>query len=193
MIENAMELRGLALGKKIRYKTLISAGLVALAVLLPQLIHLALGQPGGVRWLPMYLPVLLAGCLLSSGWGAGVGLMSPLLSFLVTYAISEPMPAAARLPFMIAELAVFGCVAGLFSKKIAGNGLWAFPAVILAQVTGRAVFLGLVYVFNSFVPFTPAIIIEQIRTGFAGLAVQAVLVPLVVIGLRALLNKEDDR
>ena len=193
MIENALDLKGVAFGKKIRYKTLISAGLVALAVLLPQLVHLALGQPGGVKWLPMYLPVLAAGCLLGSGWGAGVGLMSPLVSFLITYAISEPMPAAARLPFMIAELAVFGCVAGLFSKKIAGNGLWAFPAVILAQVTGRAAFLGLVYVFNSFVSFTPAMIWGQIKTGFIGLAVQAVAVPMMVIGLRALLIKEDDK
>lgn len=39
-----------------------------------------------------------------------------------------------------AELAVFAAVAGAFSGKIAKNGVWAFPAVIAAQVCGRAAF-----------------------------------------------------
>ena len=103
--------------------------------------------------------------------------------------MGNPMPAAERLPFMAAELAVFALVSGLFTKKIAANGLWAFPAVILAQVIGRAVFLGLVAVFQNAVPFTPAMIWSQIQTGFIGLAVQAVLVPVIIIALRSVLMK----
>ncbi len=84
MLENALTYYNVSAGKKIAVKTLISAGLVALAVALPQLVHLALGQPGGVQWLPMYLPVLIGGCLLGSRWGLAVGVLSPLVSFAIT-------------------------------------------------------------------------------------------------------------
>lgn len=192
MLENALTMRNASAGAKITCKTLVSAGLAALAVILPQLVHLAIGAPGGVKWLPMYLPVLIGGCLLGSKWGLAVGIISPLVSFLITSAAGNPMPIAARLPFMAAELAVFALVSGLFSNKIAENGLWAFPAVILAQITGRAVFLGLVALTQSFTQFTPAVIWEQIQTGFIGLAVQAVIVPVIIIGLRSLLIREKN-
>lgn len=192
MFENALTQRQISYGTKITYKALVSAGLVALAVILPQLVHLALGAPGGVKWLPMYLPVLIGGCLLGAKWGLAVGALSPLVSFLITWAIGNPMPIAARLPFMMAELAVFAVISGLFTKKIAGNGLWAFPAVILAQAVGRGVFLGLIALTQSMTNFTVPMIWQQIQTGFIGLAVQAVLVPAIIIGSRKLMVKDND-
>ena len=191
MFENALTMRNLSVRTKITCKTLVSTGLIALAVILPQLVHLALGQPGGVKWLPMYLPVLIGGCLLGAKWGLAVGVLSPLVSFLITTAMGNPMPAAPRLPFMMAELAVFALVSGLITKKIAANGLWAFPAVILAQICGRAAFLLLVAATQSMTQFTPAMIWGQIKTGFVGLAVQAVLVPVIIIALRKLLIKDN--
>ena len=191
MFENALTMRNLSVRTKITCKTLVSAGLIALAVILPQLVHLTLGQPGGVKWLPMYLPVLIGGCLFGAKWGLAVGVLSPLVSFLITTAMGNPMPAAPRLPFMMAELAVFALVSGLFTKKIAANGLWAFPAVILAQICGRAAFLLLVAATQSMTQFTPAMIWGQIKTGFVGLAVQAVLVPVIIIALRKLLIKDN--
>ena len=192
MFENALAYNNISFGKKIAYKTLVSAGLVALAVILPQLVHFALGQPGGVKWLPMYLPVLIGGCMLGAKWGLAVGVLSPLVSFLITAAIGNPMPIAARLPFMMAELAVFALVSGLFTNKIAKNGLWAFPAVILAQVTGRAVFLGLIALTQSMTNFTVPMIWSQIQTGFIGLLAQALIVPIIIIGLRKLMVKDND-
>lgn len=190
MLENALTYHNVSAGKKIAVKTILSAGLIALAVVLPQLVHLALGQPGGVQWLPMYLPVLIGGCLLGAKWGLAVGVLSPLVSFLITTAAGSAMPAAARLPFMMAELAVFAVVSGLFTKKIAVNGLWAFLAVISAQTAGRAVFMRLIALTQNITPFTPAIIWGQIQTGFIGLAVQAVLVPGVIILLKKLMIKD---
>lgn len=192
MFENALTQRKLSFGTKVTVKSLLSAGLIALAVVLPQLVHLALGQPGGVQLLPMYLPVLLGGCLLGARWGLAVGVLSPLVSFLITSAFGNPMPLAARLPFMMLELAVFALVSGLFTRKIAQNGLWAFPAVIAAQLAGRLVFLGAVALTQSFAPFTTPVIWGQILNGWLGLAIQAVLVPLMVIGLRRLLIKDSD-
>ena len=110
MIENVLTRKNLSFKQKITVKILISVGIVALAVILPQLVHLVAGQAGGVEWLPMYLPVLLGGCLLGSVWGLGVGIASPIVSFLITLAFGNAMPALARLPFMVAELAVFGAV-----------------------------------------------------------------------------------
>lgn len=190
MLENALVRRNCSLRVKITVKTLVSAGIVVLAVLLPQLVHLAAGQAGGVRWLPMYLPVLLGGCLLGWGWGLGVGLLSPLVSFALTSAWGAPMPALARLPFMMAELAVFAAVSGLFSDKIARNGWMAFPAVLLAAVSGRAFFLFLAVLFQSVAPFTPALVWSQIAEGLLALVLQAVLVPFLVMGLRALLLRD---
>lgn len=191
MFDNALTMRNVSYGTKITYKTLVSVGLVALAVILPQLVHLALGAPGGVKFLPMYLPVLIGGCLLGAKWGIAVGVLSPLVSFVITSALGNPMPVAARLPFMVAELAVFAAVSGAFTKKISAKGLWAFPAVILAQICGRAAFLGLIAVTQSFTQFTASMIRGQIQTGFIGLAVQAVLVPVIIIALRKLMIRDS--
>lgn len=140
MIESILVKKNVSLKAKITIKSLISAGVVAFAVLLPQLVHIWAGSAGGVQWLPMYLPVLLGACLLGVWWGLGVGIVSPVVSFLITFAMGNPMPAAARLPFMIAELAMIAAIAGLFSRKISQNGWMAFPAVLLAFVGGRIFF-----------------------------------------------------
>ena len=190
MLENVLTRKGYSLRIKLTVKSLVSLGIIALAVALPQLVHAILGASGGVEWLPMYLPVLLGGCLLGSVWGLGVGILSPIVSFLITLAAGNPMPALPRLPFMVAELAVFAAISGLFSKKIAENGWMAFPAVLLAQVAGRTAFILLVLIFQSLTPFTPALIWAQIKTGLLGMVLQAVLIPFIVMGLSYLMKRE---
>ena len=193
MIENVLVRKNVSVKVKITVKSLVSVGIIALAVILPQLLHLALGQAGGIEWLPMYLPVLLGGCLLGWAWGLGVGIASPIVSFLITLAFGNPMPALQRLPFMMAELAVFAAVSGLFSKKISSNGWIAFSAVLLAQVSGRTVFMLLVLIFQSVTPFTPALIWSQIQTGLLGMVLQAVIAPFVVMGLKLLLDRDKNK
>ena len=192
MIESVLAKHNAKLGTKITVKSLISVGVVALAVLLPQLVHLIAGASGGVQWLPMYLPVLLGGCLLGWKWGLGVGVLSPLVSFAITSLTGNAMPAASRLPYMMAELAVFAAVSGLFSKKISENGWMAFPAVLLAQVSGRAVFLALAAIFQGVSALSAAAVWSQIQAGLLGMVLQAVLVPFIVMGLRALLQRDKE-
>lgn len=191
MIESVLTRKHARPGVKIAVKTLISAGIIALAVILPQLVHLAAGAQGGAAWLPMYLPVLLGGCLLGWKWGLGVGILSPLVSFAVTSIGGNAMPAASRLPYMIAELAVFAAVSGLFSRKIVENGWMAFPAVLLAQVAGRLFFLLTAAIFQSVSPLSAAAVWSQIRAGLLGMALQAVVVPFLVMGLRLLLKEKN--
>ena len=190
MLETALERKNIKFGVKITVKALISAGVIALAVILPQLVHLFSGAAGGAKWLPMYLPVLIGGCLLGWRWGLGVGVLSPVVSFLITFMTGNAMPAASRLPYMIAELAVFAVVSGVFSKKIAENLWLAFPAVLLAQVSGRAVFLIAAAIFQSIAPLSAAAVWSQIQTGLLGLVLQAVLVPFIVMGLGVLLGRD---
>lgn len=192
MIDSVLVRKNVGLKLKITIKSLISIGLVALAVALPQIIHLALGQSGGVKWLPMYLPVLIGGCLLGWKWGLGVGILSPMVSFLLTLSFGEPMPALSRLPYMIAELAVFALVTGLFSKKISENSWMAFPAILLAQVSGRTFFLLLSLVFQSVSPLKATVVWTQIQSGLLGVILQAVIVPFAIMGLSRLLKDKKN-
>ncbi len=190
MIENALVKNNASFKVKITVKALISAGIIALALILPQLAHLTFGQSAGIMLLPMYLPVLLGGCLLGSLWGAAIGLLSPIASFVITSAIGSPMPPLARLPFMAAELCIFAAVSGLFVKKIAEKPLFVFPAVFAAELCGRGFFLLSVFLFSRFTALTAATVWKQIKLGIPGLLLQAVIVPLSVIILNKLLVKE---
>lgn len=192
MIDNILNSKNLSLSAKIAVKSAIGVALIALAVALPQFVHLIAHAAGGMTWLPMYLPVLIAGCVLGAQYGVAIGMLSPVASFLITSAFSSPMPMLARLPFMVVELAVFGGVSGLFAKHIAKNALAAFPAVLIAEVCGRGVFMLCVVALQNVTVLTPALVWMQIQSGFVGLIAQALLVPAIVIALRSLILKSKD-
>lgn len=191
MIENVLSRKQLSVGKKIGVKTALSALVIIAAVCLPRLVHLVAGAQGGVKYLPMYLPVIIGGALMGAKWGFTVGLIAPFMSFLVTSAFGNPMPMAERLPFMMAELAVFALVSGAFGKLIYKNKWMAFPAVLSAEIAGRASFVLLIAIFGRFTSFTVPMIWGQIKTGFVGLALQAVIAPLLIIGMRKLIKNDE--
>jgi hypothetical protein len=89
---------------------------------------------------------------------------------------------------MMAELAVFALVSGLFSSKVYKNSLWVFVAVILAQVCGRGVFLGLVAIFQSTTSLEVSAVWQQIQLGLSGMVLQIVVVPIFVIVMKKLLK-----
>ena len=91
---------------------------------------------------------------------------------------------------MMAELAVFAVVSGLFSAKIMQNGWMAFPAVLLAQVAGRLFFLLLAAVFQGVSSLSAAAVWSQICTGLLGMVLQTVVVPFLVMGVRLLLREK---
>ena len=190
MIESVLTRKNVSVKLKITVKMLVSTGIIALAIGLPQLVHAVAGAQGGAQWLPMYLPVLLGGCLLGWQWGLGIGIVSPLLSFGITSLAGNAMPVAVKLPYMVAELAVFGAVSGVFSKRIAENSWMAFPAVLSAAVGGRTLFMTVAAVFQSVSPLSAAAVWSQIQTGLVGLVLQSTLVPIIVMILSFAINKE---
>ena len=66
------------------------------------------------------------------------------------------------------------------------------PAVLLGAVAGRAFFLLLAVLFESVAPFTVETVLSQIETGLSGLVLQAAMVPLLVMGLRAHIQRERE-
>lgn len=191
MLESILVKKQVKTKTKITIKTLISAGLIAMAVILPQIVHLVAGAQGGMVWLPMYLPILIGGALLGVKWGLGVAIVSPILSFLITSAISSPMPALSRLPFMIAELCVFALVSGMFSKAISKRTWLVIPAMLSAIVAGRLSFLALVAIFDSVSSLSVGLVYNQILMSWPGIILSLVLVPVIIFILNKLLNKES--
>ena len=161
----------------IRRKALLTALMVSVAVILPQICHLLGGQLGygsklGEMLLPMHLPVMLAGLL----WGPYVGLACGLLSPVVSFAITG-MPGVALLPFMTVELAVYGLSAGLLRK----TNLSTILQVVLTQVAGRvaraAVLTVAVYGFG-FARLPISIVWTSVSVGLVGILIQWVVLPL---------------
>jgi len=191
MIDSILIQRKVKFQTKVAVKTMVAVALVVLAVALPQIVHACAGAVGGIMLMPMYLPVLLAGCLLGTWWGLAVGITSPVVSFILTSIISNPMPALARLPFMIVELAVFAVIAGLFSNKIAKNKWLAFPAVLLAQIFGRVMFVALAFIFQNVSGISGSVVLSQIQTGLVGISIQAIVVPFIIIALSKLIKRDE--
>lgn len=192
MLDLVLSQRNINTKVKISIQALVSILVVLLAVGLPQFVHIFAGSAGGVTYLPMYLPVILGGCLLGAYWGLGVGIMSPLVSFLLTSLMGNPMPIAARLPYMIMELAIFGLVSGLFSKKIFENKWMVYPAVISAILLGRLSFLAISFIFQSVSVVKGSAVWTQILNGYMGVLIQLAVVPVIVMVLRHLLKKDNE-
>lgn len=95
----------------------------------------------------------------------------------------------AMLPFITIEVAVYGFSAGLFRNV----KMPTFGKVLLAQILGRAVravaILAAVYVLRNTI-IKPAIILTSIKTGFAGIVLQWMLIVAVVYLVQKASEKE---
>lgn len=106
----------------------------AFGVAAPVLFH-AIPRAGPVL-LPMHLPVLVAGLLLSPAVAVTVGVATPWASFLATGMPPFPLP----LPMSL-ELAVLAGTAAVLTR--AGVSAWlAVPATVLARVAATFVLYG---------------------------------------------------
>ena len=66
-----------------------------------------------MAFLPMHLPVMIAGILLAPCCGGLIGLIVPLVSSILT-----GMPPVPKLYFMLVELAAYGIFTGIFIRKM---------------------------------------------------------------------------
>lgn len=147
----------------------------ALGVILPQMFHV-FGSISGRAFLPMHIPVLLAGFVCGPISGLLVGLISVLVSHVFT-----GMPPVPTLFFMIVELPVYGYVAGLLFNKFKLNMILS---LILAMVTGRIVVGLMIICATNFFGITlpPFInVVGMTIAGLPGIALQFIIIPSIML------------
>lgn len=155
------------------YRLTLLALFLALGLILPQLFHLIGGA--GPALLPMHIPVLLGGFLLGPLAGFTLGLITPILSSLLT-----GMPPVPVLYFMIVELAVYGLMAGFFYRRLKLN---SYVALILAMIAGRIMLAVTVFALQIQLglKINPSqYMIGALTTGILGMVLQIVVIPPLV-------------
>lgn len=150
---------------------------------------LAVGLPIALRaagidaqlFLPMHVPVLLAGFLVGPGAGLIVGLLAPSAAQLVNGVSPDGM-----IPLESLELSLYGLVAGLAYCRLRLN---IFVALVVSLVVGRLMFgLGLLVLgLITTLPYTAAQFFSAdgpVVSGLPGIVIQLVLIPFVVASMR---------
>lgn len=162
----------------------VGAMLAALSIILPQVFHLTGIPQVGAVFLPMHIPVLLAGFILGPVYGAVIGAVSPAVSFLITN-----MPTAEKLPFMVAELMFYGLSSGLLYHvfKLKSVKFGAFFTLIIAMVCGRAVNALALWAAAKYFGIDcggAMAAVTSTVTGIYGIALQFITIPPIVYALR---------
>lgn len=160
-------------------KSLVHAGaFIALGLVLPMAFH-AVGL--GKTFLPMHLPILLAGFLNGPITGAAVGVITPLLSS----ALTGMPPISPPIALMMAvELPIYGALAGLAYKRWSLGKLYS---LLLALLGGRLVYgfamslLLPLFGLEGIPPLYP--ITTGLLTGLPGVIVQVIVIPTTVTAL----------
>ena len=161
-------------------KTVTSAMLIALCAVLPLMFH-AIGPFAGRAFLPMHIPVLLAGLICGPVFGLIVGLTGPLLSSLTT-----GMPPMGAAPVMMVELGTYGLVAGIMIKLVHTRQSVAdlYISLLAAMIVGRIVagiaqalfFYGGTYIMAAWVA-------SYFTLSVPGIVIQLMLIPVLVVAL----------
>ena len=149
---------------------------LSLGIVLPFVFHqFALA---GRIFLPMHIPVFLAGIFAGPISGVIVGGFSPVISFFLT-----GMPPPYAVPLMALELPVYGLSIGLlyYVKKM--NLIFS---LLISMILGRAAFaLGLL-ILGAFInlPYGFYTFLQvSFITGLPGIIVQVILIPSLVRGV----------
>jgi niacin transporter len=162
-------------------KRLILAGLcVALGIVLPLAFH-SVANAGSI-FLPMHIPVLLCGLICGWPYGLACGVITPLLSSLIT-----GMPPVAFLPSMLFELAVYGLVSGLLMRAIKTKKLVVdlYLSLIGAMLAGRLVFgLANALIFRAGQYSLPVWTSAAFITALPGILIQLAIIPALVLALK---------
>lgn len=157
----------------------IAGLLVAIGVIIPSIFH-TVGIAGKV-FLPMHIPVLLGGFLLSPMYALLVGMVTPILNSVLT-GMPPIFPMALIMMF---ELGIYGLVASFLYRKLK---IPLIISLILSMISGRIV-LGLA-VFVLATGFGLEVLgdpIMFVKTGavlaIPGIIIQIILIPVLMYGV----------
>lgn len=155
-------------------KITTSAVLIALGIILPTIFHMT--SLSGQIFLPMHIPVLIAGFLLGGPLGMFIGLILPIINHFIT-----GMPAVPFLYNMIVELGVYGLAAGIFYKHFR---LSLFPSLILAMISGRIaagiMFFLTTYLFTNQIASIKMFLNASFIVALPGIIIQLIIIPIII-------------
>lgn len=164
--------------RKITTKKLVTASmLLAIGVIIPSIFHLT-GLPGQML-LPMHIPVLIGGFLLSPSLAMLLGMLTPLLNSFIT-GMPVLFPIAIILVF---ELGTYGLITSLLYRVLKVPSLLA---LIISMVLGRVMAGITIFVLSGFftIPFEPVLFVKgAIITGIPGIIIQIILIPSLVYAI----------
>jgi len=151
-----------------------ASALAVLGLVLPALFH-SLGM--GRVFLPMYLPVLVGAFVLPLRWAVALGVLTPLLSALLT-GMPPWFPPVAL--WMSLELGLSSLAANRLGRRL--PVAWALAASLLL---GRCVYAGLVYATAQLLelPSAPLALASWLSV-WPGLLLAMLVVPTSVAALR---------
>jgi len=167
--------------------------LVAIGLLLPYVVHFMTGMPNaGVFFLPMHIPVLLAGFFLPLPFTLAVCVITPLLSS------ATGMPLPIMLISMIPEFMVYGTTVNLlYNKGLKKLGLnheaaKVYTALLAAMIAGRIVAAPLL-ILQAVVSGAPvkgyfAYFGAFFTNSFVGMILQILIIPPLILRLIKILN-----
>ena len=153
----------------------LSAIFITIGILFPIVFHFVIAGSGPI-FLPMHIPVLISGFFLSPLLAFVVGILTPLLSTLLT-GMPPLMP---MLPIMISELSSAALVISLLVKAKKGNIVFQLLiAMIIARIASGLTVYILMMMTN--VRLQPLIYLKgSIITGIPGILIQLILIPLII-------------
>lgn len=157
-------------------RLVLTAMSIALCVVLPAAFHSI--PNGGQIMLPMHIPVLLCGMVCGGFYGVLCGLLGPLLSSVLT-----GMPAAAMLPGMMTECAVYGLATGLLLRRVRTGRLYAdlYLTLAISMLLGRILSgIAKALLFQAGRYSFAAWITASFVTGLPGIVLQLALLPSIV-------------
>lgn len=157
-----------------KYKTkdlIMAAILIVIGIVLPMAFHFF--GINGTIFSPMHIPVLFSGLVLGPSLGLIVGILTPILSYLITNIPTMPF-----LWVMTIELGLYGFISGVFYKKL---GIKLMPSLIFSMILGRVggalsiMLFTLVFELNLPSPLT--FIKRTTITAIPGIIIQFLLIP----------------
>jgi len=166
----------------------IIAGIfIAVGVLLPMLFH-SVGIAGQI-FLPMHIPVLIAGFLISPIPALLVGVITPLLSSILT-GMPLLFPIAV---IMMIELGVYGALSSVLTRSFKWKKLQVlFVSMTMGRIAAGLTVYALIQLFG--IKMNALLFIKgAILTGLPGIAMQILLIPMIVRKIRPFLNMNKYR
>jgi len=165
--------------KKNKVQEMVLASLfIAIGIVLPMIFH-SFGL--GSTFLPMHIPVLIAGFTLGLPYAVAVGMFTPLLSSLLT---GMP-PIFPVMPYMIFELGTYAAMGYYLGQKLKLNTYLALVGSMISGriVAGAAVWI-LVQFFSAKLPSPGVFIVSAVTAGIPGIVIQLLFVPPAILLLK---------